>query len=396
MQYSQLPTKFPIPWGANAAGSYITTIPVNSQIGIANGRASLNDGFVPLNFLPVGAGGTPPFGQDMNGILNQITLWSRWQNAGGLTKYDAAFSTSVGGYPFGAFLASTTAGGAWLCTQDNNTNNPDVVATGWVQIGAGVSQVISVGTDAGSANVMTATVTPVPTAYNDGAIFLIQKAAFTNNGVMTGKIATLSTNPIVMPDGSPMPAGAWPASGMALLEWNQSRTSLVLLTPTATAAANGGLQATAEGVFSLNIAGLLAPSGALSINDLLAQRVLTDGVDRQVTLAQLAKTIGVGLGQFLGGNGYQYLPGGILVQWGTFAPSTLATVTPYTISFPIPFPTNCFMVTTGLSGYPTNNTLQFVGSAKSQTLNSFVYEGQNMFNSIANIGLSVPWFAIGN
>ncbi len=84
MKLSDIPAnKFPIPF-ANAAGpSYITTIPEASQIGITAGAASLTDGFVPLNFQPVGSGGVPPRGVDFNGLLKQITQWSQWQNAGG-------------------------------------------------------------------------------------------------------------------------------------------------------------------------------------------------------------------------------------------------------------------------------------------------------------------------
>jgi hypothetical protein len=134
MQASDIPSKFPIPF-ANAAGvGYIRSIPQASQIGITAGAASLTDGFPPVNFLPVGSGGTPPFGQDMNGILNQITQWSRWQGAGALPVYDSAFSTSIGGYPMGAILSSTTSGTLWLNLADNNTTNPDTGGANWIAI----------------------------------------------------------------------------------------------------------------------------------------------------------------------------------------------------------------------------------------------------------------------
>ena len=45
------------------------TIPNASQIAITPGAASYNDGFPPLTRTPVAAGGVPPFGEDMNGIL---------------------------------------------------------------------------------------------------------------------------------------------------------------------------------------------------------------------------------------------------------------------------------------------------------------------------------------
>lgn len=139
MQFSQIPTKFPLKF----ASTQSFQIPTLSQIGIQAGAASLTDGFPPLTFLPVGGGGVPPFGRDFNALLFQITAWNQWQNAGGLVTYDATFSSQVGGYPQGAFIASaTTSGGLWLCLKDNNTYNPDSAATpaiayanGWLGFG---------------------------------------------------------------------------------------------------------------------------------------------------------------------------------------------------------------------------------------------------------------------
>lgn len=126
MKASDIPAKFNIPFANGAGSSYKRTVPQASQIGITNGAASLTDGFPPLTFQPVASGGVPPFGQDTNGILNQITAWSRWQNAGALVKYDSAFSSAIGGYPQGALLASSvTAGLVFFNLADDNTTNPD-------------------------------------------------------------------------------------------------------------------------------------------------------------------------------------------------------------------------------------------------------------------------------
>ncbi len=135
MQISNVPNKFAIPFANSAGAGYIRAIPQASQIGITNGAASLTDGFPPLTFLPVGAGGTPPWGQDFNGILNQITLWSQWQAAGGQVIYDSAFSTAIGGYPAGAIVASVNNNQLWYNTTDNNTTNPDsATSVGWQPI----------------------------------------------------------------------------------------------------------------------------------------------------------------------------------------------------------------------------------------------------------------------
>lgn len=134
MQSNQIPTKFQIPFGNAAQPGYIRPVPQASQIGITDGAASLSDGFPPLNFLPTGAGGVPPFGQDMNGIINQISAWCRWQAGGGAPMYDSTWAQAVGGYPVGSVVAATTAGGLWLCTAENNLTNPDQGGTGWIPI----------------------------------------------------------------------------------------------------------------------------------------------------------------------------------------------------------------------------------------------------------------------
>lgn len=131
MQASNAPTAFPIPFANNAGAGYIRAIPQASQIGVIPGAASLTDGFPPLNFLPVNAGGVPPFGQDMNGILNEISLAVQWMQAGYVGPYNSTFSTAIGGYPKGALIPNANYSGAWMSTADNNTTNPDTGGAGW-------------------------------------------------------------------------------------------------------------------------------------------------------------------------------------------------------------------------------------------------------------------------
>lgn len=125
MNRADIPVSFPIVWARDAGGAYIRPIPIVSQIGITDGAASLPDGFVPLNMTPVEAGGVPPFGQDMNGVLQMVSAWSQWVNAGGPITFDAAFATAIGGYPEGAKLASTVLGREWISLVDGNMVDPD-------------------------------------------------------------------------------------------------------------------------------------------------------------------------------------------------------------------------------------------------------------------------------
>ena len=127
------PPKYQKVWGQNAGAPFIRPIPVNSQIGVNAGFASLNDGFPPLTMTPIAAGGVPPFGQDMNGILNQITEIQQWEQAGGGWQFDVNFAAEIGGYPQGAILNSKVVlGRQWLSTVDNNLTDPDSAsATNW-------------------------------------------------------------------------------------------------------------------------------------------------------------------------------------------------------------------------------------------------------------------------
>ena len=134
MQSTQSPTLVPLAFAANGTKN---TIPEASQIGITNGAASLNDGFPPLTMTPIAAGGTPPSGADMNGILNLLSQSIRWQHAGGHYAWNSAFAadTNVGGYPAGAMLLRADLTGFWLNASDNNATNPDATdgsAANWV------------------------------------------------------------------------------------------------------------------------------------------------------------------------------------------------------------------------------------------------------------------------
>lgn len=129
MDSSQVPANFNIPFANNAGGSFIRTIPQAHSA--TPGAASLFDGFPPACFNAPEAGGVPPFGQDFNGILNWITSWVRWQQAGGFPGYSAPFSSAIGGYPLGAVLKSADGTHFWESTAENNVTNPDAAGAGW-------------------------------------------------------------------------------------------------------------------------------------------------------------------------------------------------------------------------------------------------------------------------
>lgn len=123
------------PFGVNAGASYITKpFPVASQISTNPGRASLNDGFTPLNMTPISNGGIPPAGADMNGILYVISSILTAMNEGLLAfVYDATFQAAIGGYPQGAVLQQAANPLAfWISTTAANMTDPDTGGAGWL------------------------------------------------------------------------------------------------------------------------------------------------------------------------------------------------------------------------------------------------------------------------
>jgi hypothetical protein len=131
MNDSQIPAKFAAIF-ANAApaGNVTSPFPVTAQSG---GLASLNTGFTTVNFTPIAGGGVPPWGKDFNGLLQLLTAWDQWFQAGGPIPYDGAFQTAIGGYPKNAIVASAVTSGLWWrSTVENNATNPDTGGAGWV------------------------------------------------------------------------------------------------------------------------------------------------------------------------------------------------------------------------------------------------------------------------
>jgi hypothetical protein len=133
MNITDIPSKILKAFGINGQKN---TIPVDSSTTTdSNGVATFDKGFPPITMQPLSAGGKPPAGKDMNGILNAITAQQQWQNAGGSYPFDALFATAIGGYPSGAMLPSSDFYGLWQNTIDGNSTPPENTSgalTGWV------------------------------------------------------------------------------------------------------------------------------------------------------------------------------------------------------------------------------------------------------------------------
>lgn len=113
---------------AFAATGAKTDIPLNADL--INGRAGYNEGFPPINMTSVAAGGIPPYGQDMNGILYDLSAAIQYAQSGVAFPFNQAFATAIGGYEIGAIVSDASNKSLlWINETALNTSFP----TGWTQ-----------------------------------------------------------------------------------------------------------------------------------------------------------------------------------------------------------------------------------------------------------------------
>lgn len=128
-------------------------IPVPTQVAVSPELASFATGFPPATRTPKGAGGIPPRGLDMNGILRMVSAFCALLQAGQAIPFSSVAATAFGGYKLGATLART-GGGFWYNTVDGNVTDPEGMSPagwlGWVPTGTGyVSAVLPAGVSTG-------------------------------------------------------------------------------------------------------------------------------------------------------------------------------------------------------------------------------------------------------
>lgn len=231
MQLTAAPGKFTKPFAGSAGSAYWRQVPTASQASVQAGAASLEDGFPPVTFTAVAAGGIPPFGQDMNGILRQITQWSQWQQAGNPITYDASFASAVGGYPKGAQLLSVSGHAIYESLIDNNTTNPESVSGTW-RITSSVWSA-TYWTAAGAANTQSVTLTPAPTglAQLTGIpLTIVSSGTNVSTSAVTLSCNGLAAVPIQTAGGINLGPGALVATYPFSVVYNGS--AFVLLSPT--------------------------------------------------------------------------------------------------------------------------------------------------------------------
>ena len=288
MQASNAPTKSAVPFADSGTKN---TIPVASQIGVKPGLASFTDGFPPVTMTPLAAGGIPPSGADFNGILNFLSTAVRWSQAGGQYPFDAAFASAVGGYPKGAILPAGSGDGFWINLIDGNSANPDAGGLNWSPLQRQHSQ-----NDATAGRMLT-----VGSAFGIGAPNYLDQV----------DLDTVRTSGLYS-------------------QWNRSWATIDKHYPVADISGIGSLVVVASGN-----------------GDLITQQYTTfDNAQtytrscgygtwkpwrRAVTLDDFT-----GANQQLQPNGFQRVPGGLLLQCGSV--TVAANNAPTVINLPIPWP----------------------------------------------------------
>lgn len=473
MQLTNTPGKLVLPF-ANAGAK--NTIPTASQIGITAGAASLTDGFPPLTRTPIAAGGVPPSGLDMNGILFQLSAILRWANAGGGYAYDAAFATNpnVGGYPKGARIMRSDGLGYWFNTTDNNTTDPEAAGAadaGWVPdftngvtsvamasanvtltplqygkpiivitgtltanlnlifpniarewsvinnttgaftitcktaagTGVVVNSVRSIVGDAtniysavndaissmgeliasagGTADALTATFSPAPRMWPNGVPFLVRAASAnaTTTPTFTANSGVLAAKTIVKGNNLPLAIGDIAGAGHWLLvQYDATLDKWVLINPAT------GVSASVQDAST-------AVKGKVQLATSAEAQALTDAL-KAITPATLAAALQGG-NQNLSLNGYQKLPGGMIIQWATGSASAAGEISEI-VTLPMTFPTACLFAlcsTLNSTAGATSDTMYQVVSRTTSRITVFRQQ------SPPNSGSAAPLvFVIGN
>lgn len=143
MNRTDAPAKQAVPFGVNGQREAILpTTPAGDN------TASYDVGFPPITMILKSAGGLPPKGQDINQILFELSSLGRWASAGALNTFDAAFASSIGGYPAGSYVLGDDLKTVYRCTLNGNSANPNGVTTGWAKVAQDIADILSLGTAA--------------------------------------------------------------------------------------------------------------------------------------------------------------------------------------------------------------------------------------------------------
>ncbi|CAI3941411.1 unnamed protein product [Commensalibacter communis] len=99
----------------------------NSGADHNNGRADVQTGFPKQTMVSVLQGGVPPWGRDHNGILYRLSEANQWTQAGGYPVFNQQLCDAIGGYSFGAIVATIEQNTwvHWISLENENKTDPN-------------------------------------------------------------------------------------------------------------------------------------------------------------------------------------------------------------------------------------------------------------------------------
>ncbi len=346
-------------------------------VGNISGNAGTATSATTATNLAGGSAGTLPY-QTGSGATAQLAagtsgfvLRCNGAAAPSWTAQSAIDAGSVDGKSFGTFGA---AGGILYATSTSDASATGAGTSGQVLLSGGAGaptwaaqSSLSVGSAANATSATSATNLAGGAA---GAV------PYQSGSGATALLAAGTSGQVLQSNGAGAPS------------WVNQSTLTTGNVSGVVAVANGGTgQATAAGAF--NAIKQDATTSATGVVELATNAELQAGTDatRAVTPAALFSA----LDRSLGGNGYQKLPGGLIIQWGFGNGSTSGGVA---VSFPISFPTNCAAVTV-----THGNNGSSLGSAKTYNIGlggfSVAISTDDGSNVVAYLSDSFRWIAVG-
>lgn len=308
------------PFGAEATAGTINVIPDERPSGAAPQLASWSLGFPLITMTYPGAGGLPPFGQDMNGVLNAISQHTVFLGGGGQYKWSSAYVMAFGGYSLGSIVQANDGLNSYVSLINNNSDDfnssPGVIGTSWaLYSGRALQQSQATETVMGIARIATNVLavagsddTTIMTPLKVKGVLPTQ-ATETNLGLL--RIATLPQ----VQEGSVIDRAVTPSTLKAVLPTQATETILGLLRIAT-------LPQVQEGV---SISTAVTPS---TIKALFPKRSFTENDFIRIP----------------------DVPGGLIIQFGT---ANLVADGNITLTMPVPFPSF------GLAAFVTLNNITF-------------------------------------
>ena len=123
------------PFGENADPSTIRTIPETVSPSDPKQNASWSKGFPIATMTAISAGGVPPEGKDLNGVLNAISKHTVFSEGGGQYRWSDEYVSANGGYSKGSIIQADSGLISYFSLIDGNTENfntnPGAIGVSW-------------------------------------------------------------------------------------------------------------------------------------------------------------------------------------------------------------------------------------------------------------------------